>query len=440
MKTSLMNRARWMTAVTTLAWLCFAANVCQGAPVVQRQWPALDQYLSEGRLAEGEAALAQSVEANPGDVGARYSLGIIQFVRGVETLVQSLHRHGLKPDPWGQMPMLRLPVPANLDPQPISYDQYRAILQTFADDLAKAEATLAGVDDPFVKVPVRFGMIRMDFDGNGTADENETLWRIYETLNAAAVGNWDDGEDAGVELEDGADDAQEPPAQAQRAFVIAFDAADVNWMRGYCHLLLAINEFYLAHDSREMFERTAHLFFPKVESPFESMPAMEEEFMEPIADMIAMVHLVNWEVTEPQRMERALTHLQAVIEQSRLSWQAILVETDDDREWVPSPNQTSVLPGVAVTEEMVQGWQDFLTEAEAILAGRTLVPHWRFADRGFNLRRVFTEPRKFDLVLWVQGSSAQPYVEDGPVTRPEFWMRMQNLFRGEFIGFAIWFN
>ena len=75
------------------------------------------------------------------------------------------------------------------------------------------------------------------------------------------------------------------------------------------------------------------------------------------------------------------------------------------------------------------------------MAGRKLLGHWRVSDgRGINLSRVFTEPRDFDLVLWIQGSAAAPYLEQGDVSRREVWNRLQNVFRGEFIGFAIWFN
>jgi len=100
------------------------------------------------------------------------------------------------------------------------------------------------------------------------------------------------------------------------------------------------------------------------------------------------------------------------------------------------------VPGVRVTEDMVKGWEEFLVEAERLLDGKTLVPFWRGSDKGIgiNLRRVFTEPTAFDLVLWVQGTAATPYLEKGPVTRPEVWQRLQRLFRGEFIGFALWFN
>ena len=60
--------------------------------------------------------------------------------------------------------------------------------------------------------------------------------------------------------------------------------------------------------------------------------------------------------------------------------------------------------------------------------------------RGINFRRIFTEPREFDLVLWAQGTAAAPYLEEGELTPPETWQRINRIFRGEFIGFVIWFN
>ena len=46
----------------------------------------------------------------------------------------------------------------------------------------------------------------------------------------------------------------------------------------------------------------------------------------------------------------------------------------------------------------------------------------------------------FDLVLWVQGSAATPYLEKGEFTRHEVWDRLLRVFEGEFVGFALWFN
>ena len=59
---------------------------------------------------------------------------------------------------------------------------------------------------------------------------------------------------------------------------------------------------------------------------------------------------------------------------------------------------------------MIAGWQDFLNEADSLLRGKKLTPHWRFnSRRGINLRRVFDEPRDFDLVLWVHGAATAPF-------------------------------
>jgi hypothetical protein len=70
-----------------------------------------------------------------------------------------------------------------------------------------------------------------------------------------------------------------------------------------------------------------------------------------------------------------------------------------------------------------------------------LLPFWRGKEiRGINLQRVFLEPREFDVVLWAQGSATVPYLEEGIRTSPEDWARFQRVFRGEFLGFAFWFN
>jgi len=217
----------------------------------------------------------------------------------------------------------------------------------------------------------------------------------------------------------------------------------VHWLRGYCHLLSAFCDFMLAHDMQELVESTAHVVFPKVESPHTHLAWPDDKlpWHFEIADAIAAIHLCRFDVIEPQRLESAHAHLLAVVEQSRLSWKAIQAETDDQREWVPNPQQSGVIPGVGVTQEMIDGWHVFLDEFEAILQGEKLLPHWRVKDgRGINLKRVFMDPQQFDLVLWAQGSAATPYLEEGERTQPETWDRLNRVFRGEFIGFAIWFN
>jgi len=150
---------------------------------------------------------------------------------------------------------------------------------------------------------------------------------------------------------------------------------------------------------------------------------------------------LNLPVADASRSEAALGHLEQVVSLSRTSWDLYEKETDDDCEWIPNSNQTGVVPGVNVTEDMVVQWRAFLDEAESLLAGENLIPFWRGEKPlGVNLRRVFTEPETFDLVLWVQGTGAVPYLEEGRLTDPNFWSRLMRTFNGQFVGFALWFN
>jgi hypothetical protein len=389
--------------------------------------PLVEKYLVEGKLADGMKFLGDAVKADAKNSQARFELGTIQFLRAVEHMVQSFHRYGMRGRALGgMMPFERLPIPHNGSPELIRYSDLRALMQAWIDDLAVAEATLAKLDDKEVKLPLHFGLIRLDLNADGKADPDERLFRLYAALNGGA--------------------RDEAPPQAAQGFRMTFDRADAAWLRGYCHLLMAMSEAYLAHDAQDLFDHTAPMFFPKTDTPFPFLTRgperPDQQFeTEDILDAVALIHLVRLPVKEPARLKSALEHLQAMITLSRESWKFILAETDDDHEWVPNPKQHSVLPNGAVSDGMVKGWMEFLDEAQALLKGEKLVPFWRYHDdRGINLRRAFLEPHTFDLVLWVQGTAAVPFLEKGMCTKPDTWQRFNRIFRGEFIGFALWFN
>jgi hypothetical protein len=124
---------------------------------------------------------------------------------------------------------------------------------------------------------------------------------------------------------------------------------------------------------------------------------------------------------------------------SRRSWSLILTETDDDREWLPNPNQTNVALGQRVQQRQIDAWMAALDEADAILDGRTLVPHWRFA-RGIDLKVLFEEPRTFDLVMLLTGAGAVPYLREGPITALQRWQEITQAFEDNFFAYAFWFN
>jgi hypothetical protein len=92
-----------------------------------------------------------------------------------------------------------------------------------------------------------------------------------------------------------------------------------------------------------------------------------------------------------------------------------------------------------IDQTRVDGWLAFLDEFEMVLKGEKLLPHWRFAQ-GFNLRRMFLEPRTFDIVLMAQGSAIVPYLEDGPIADGATWLPIIGVFGGDFFSYFIWIN
>ncbi len=93
-----------------------------------------------------------------------------------------------------------------------------------------------------------------------------------------------------------------------------------------------------------------------------------------------------------------------------------------------------------MSAEQIAAWRGVLDQAEQVIDGKKLVPHWRFT-KGFNLARVFDEPQPFDTVLWITGPAALPYLEDGPVsTSRRLADRWSSPSAGISAVFAVWFN
>lgn len=427
----------------TRLWF-FAMAVVWGLlanPLASQAAPLIEPFLLEGRLADGIAASRDHLAQKPDDDEARFGLAVAEFLQSVERLGQTLHRHGA----LGQqsqltriIPFFRLPVPDNPAPAETSYEDARSLIQTFLNDLAVAEATLEKLGESEVSLPLRFGLIRLDLDADGKATEAEALWRILEAFDSRRP--FPPGTRRTI--------SQEELRALSEAFVIHFDRGDAYWLQGYCHLLSAVGEYALAHETEDFFAVIAPYLFAKPTAPSLSSKQFNEVSpisgmpmdMGPFADAITAIHRMVFPVIEPSRTKKALEHLEAVVALSRKTWRSIQAETDNDHEWIPNAAQQCVIPGMTVTAEMIDAWQGFLDESEAILAGETLVPHWRLrSGMGINLRKVFLEPEPFDLIGWVQGS-ATPHVQSGRCASSQRWAELQQAFRGQFIGFAIWFN
>ncbi|CAN5591629.1 hypothetical protein BH11CYA1_BH11CYA1_31140 [soil metagenome] len=415
--------------------------------------PLVEKYLLDGRLKDGDRALTAHLKLHVKDDQARFGLGVLQFLRALEELGQALTLYGLRTHNGHGLilPFLQLPATSNENCKKIDYLQARQIVDNLQKQLLEAETTLALVTDGDVKLPLHFAMIKLDFNGTSKHlslskedDDSRSLWKLYAKLT----------------------NNKDIPITKAEEFYIKFDRGDVHWLRGYCHVLSTICDIYLAHDSKELFDRTAHVFFNKVDSPYQVLSKDQRnsdlgEDKLVFLDLIALLHLIRCDVVEPNRMASALNHMQAVIDQSRESWKWIMAETDDDHEWLPNPRQTGVIPNARVTESMVVAWSEIMNESEKILKGELLIPFWRdsanellgdidsssesehprkVVGRGINLRKVFLEPRQFDLVLWAQGSAALPYLEKGKLTKGQTWKDLRGQFGNHFPGFALWFN
>ena len=410
---------RWSNGALVAASLFLAASGLPGrASADEAARSVAASNLAAGTIAAGETALAAMIDKDPANDEARLGLGVVRFVGALERLSQGLYRYGLQSPKSFMMPVLRLPVPPNPFPEPITYEDFRGLIQGFTTDLAAVDETLAGVKSGEARLPLDLATIHYDANGDGTATGDESLLAVMARVSGMR------------------------PDSLPANLGFAFDKGDALWLRGYTNVLMAFGEFILAHDWHESFDTTFFHFFPAMRSPFRDAlaPPSGDMYGEagPIADFISFVH-IRMPVAEPGRMKASLAHMKAMVALSRESWTAILAETDDDREWLPGPNQTSPFESVVIDADSVAAWHLVLDEVDAILDGRKLVPHWRFV-KGFNFSKVFTDPRPFDLVLWVTGPAALPYLEDGPVATTEEWARLTGAFGGNFALFAFWVN
>ena len=379
--------------------------------------PDADAFLSSGKFDDGVAALEAHLKVEPKDDTARLGLGVTQFVSAVQRLGQKMAVYG----PQTRLAFVSFdssssaPAPNEL----LTYERLREINREWLEDLARVEATLAKITSEEVKLPLHVGRVTMNL---GTAETRAlTLLPILRQFRLGP-----DGREAD--------------------FVIAFDRADVDWMRGYCHLLSALSEIMLAYDGQGVFDIAAHRLFKHAKVPHEFLlepnrtPQGGWFQLEEIADVVAFIHMLRFPLVEPKRMEVALKHVEQGLSLSRQMWKRVLAETDNDREWIPGPKQKGAI-NIPVTQEIVDHWLLALDEAELILQGKKLLPFWRGKPtRGVNLRKVFLEPRQLDIVLWVQGTAATPYLEEGELTKPDTWQQINRAFGGRFLGFGIWFN
>ena len=410
--------------------LKFLLVLCAGISVPSRtladDWVTGD-LLNAGKLAEAKTRLVERLRTEPENDNYRLELGMVQFFQAIESMGQSLYR--FRPQDnigMGLIPLLRIPVPTNPRPDEVRLDDIRAAMQQVGHGLDECYETIAAIDDSNVKLSAPIFQVHFDLDRNGKTSEEEQLFEISKRLISNRLRN------RGEEL-------------AETAF--DFDMADAEWLKGYCCLLRAVVDTFLAYDQSLFWDTVGHRLFYRgiVKHDF----LMEEDqsgnmWNQPtfFIDIVAAIHNAQFRLEDPKRLKKAHAYLLQTIGHSRKMWELMLNEKDNQNEWIPSPKQSGGLGGVLVTTEMATTWGEFLDEAELLLTGKKLAPFWRGDNekRGINLHRVFHEPINMDVVQWVHGTGAAPFIEIGDCSDAETWQEFQRVFRGNFFGFAAWFN
>ncbi|MFT3780979.1 MAG: hypothetical protein QM790_03120 [Nibricoccus sp.] len=383
------------------------------ASISKAQDIRLNNYLSTGKLQDGLTAFAK-----PSDDAERFSLGVLQALQGLQQFADGAGKLGIKQSVGRSIPFFRIVPPASPASGPVELatpDKVRALFSNLREALKKSNATLSKVGDTDFKVQVNLSKIYLENkDGAPGMPLADSLGRIL-----------------GVR------------GEPEQDIIVNFDSADALWLKGYTHILTGFLEVFMSYDWSPVWNQCAYLLFTspnplpplaKYAKPNQG-PGMTEW-----ADLIAALHELRLDVKDSDGLKKAAFEFRSAIACSRTCWSRIQAETDNDHEWLPSPTQIGPR-GAKVTQAEIDGWLAILSEVDAIITGKKLLPHWRILNgMGVNVARMIQTPPKLDLVLLVQGSAVVPYVEAGDVSNSVRWRTLTAPFGPGFMSFALWSN
>lgn len=382
------------------------------APVAAQDIPT---RLAEQGLAPTEAYLASLSDPDPTE---RFALGAVRFLGAIETTLQTRWRLGMNAD-FSELPVLRLPVPPNREPAPFTPETIPDLFETLIADLDAARAPLLQIaDDDAVALTIPLYDLWFDINMNGTRDDGEGVIGVAgRTLTGRGLRTRFDSDQ------------------------ITFDTADAAWLAAYTHFVSAFAELVLAFAPVDQISYVLDL-----DAQMDGLAA-DTQYQSGLdmlfgaqADRLAMIYFALRNQPDPAHTRAAHGHLLQMIAQNRVFWARVWAETDNTGEWVPNNDQDQGL-GFWVPPGTGERWLAVLDDAEALLKGEKLIPHWRFrSGAGLNLRRMFEEPRPIDIAEWIHGVGVMPYVEEGTRISRDNWLDFRRLVRGEELLYVVFLN
>ena len=345
--------------------------------------------IAQTGLTATEANLSALSDPTPSDM---FALGGVRFLGAVEGALQTLYATQINRDmaEMSDLPFLRLPLPPNPEAAPF---RPAVIAETFTAALDDLDGSLAALDTitdaDSVGVTINTADLWFDINANGTREAGEGLFEV-----------------AAGQLNRDLDGTLAPP-------VVRFDTSDAAWLSAYAHLLSGVSETILALDPTSAITR--------VTDSAAAMAALNDGGRQMIfmpdednwVDVVAMfIHAIEGQ-PDVDRSRKAHAHFLAMIADNLTFWSRVATETDNKLEWIPNPNQTSALP-LAFPADIGSQWRMVLAEAEAVLTGDLLIPHWRLGrGAGINLAKAMQNPPDIDIIAIIQGEGVLPYLEEG---------------------------
>ncbi|MCB5408683.1 hypothetical protein [Pseudogemmobacter faecipullorum] len=347
----------------------------------------------------------------------QFALAGIRFLGAVERALQLRWQVGLEAD-WTELPVLRLPIPANPEAREIRGADITALLGGIIADMEGARQALPAEGADFA-LEIDLADLWFDINASGGRDAGEDLVTVAG-LALGFGGSW-----------------QPKPGE----LVIRFDSADAAWLEAYTHLLAGLATTIQAYDPGPATDRIVNASKEIYALWGESQPdnAWDMLFGKQVDRLTILLRAME-QKPDPALAKAAHDHFLKMISANRRFWPLVLAESDNDREWVPNEAQVSAL-GIALPEGTVAHWQAVLTEAEQVLNGALLIPHWRYgAEAGINLKKLFDDAPAIDLIGMIQGEALLPYAEKGPLMSGQAWSEFERMMQGDALMIAVFFN
>lgn len=371
-------------------------------------------------IAATEARLAALADPTPEDLFALAGLRFLSGVEGVLQLRWEVGWYDEELDAILDLPFLSHEVAPNPQPRKATGADLTRLLEDLHQDMEQSRAALARIGDRDFAFELALDDLWFDINGDGKREPAESLGSQFARFG-------------GIRFED-----EVPPLP-----VVRFDTADGAWLSAYTNLISANALVLRAYDPAPAFDRlTADTAAMKATIAVEygAVPDVFERSLASALDQFAILLETLRQEPDAALTRAAHGHLLQMIAENRRFWGLVVLETDDDREWIPNAKQRAAL-GIAVPEGTPERWQAVLAEGERILKGEELIPHWRYGEgHGINIQKLFENPPRIDLILMIQGTGFLPYVEKGEVATGQAWQEFQWLVGGDSLMFSFWLN